>query len=108
MNTPPEQIWVYPKEHSTWLEQIIREFHIHPITAQIWVSRGFQTPEQIHQFLYSKLPDLIDPKLFCDMPKAARRILRAIKKGEGILIYGDNDVDGMTGTALLAEFLKKI
>ncbi len=42
------------------------------------------------------------------MSKAVRRITRAVKKEEGILIYGDNDVDGMTGTALLADFLKKI
>lgn len=42
------------------------------------------------------------------MPKAVRRIVRAIKKEEGILIYGDNDVDGMTGTALLADFLKRV
>lgn len=90
------------------MEQIIQEFRIHPITAQILVSRSFPTLGDIHHFLYSKLPDLYDPKQFLDMPKAVRRITRAVKKEEGILIYGDNDVDGMTGTALLADFLKKI
>src|ERR1700722_4789335 len=103
-----EPIWIYPKEETSWLEQIIREFSIHPITAQILVSRGFSSLNSIHHFLYAKLPDLHDPKCFFDMTKAVRRIDKALKKGEGILIYGDNDVDGMTGTALLADFFKRI
>ncbi len=103
-----EPLWVYPKEDALWLDQIVQEFRIHPITAQILVSRGFNSFDQINHYLYSKLPDLYDPKLFLDMGKAVKRILKALKKEEGILIYGDNDVDGMTGTALLAEFLKMI
>lgn len=108
MESTSEPIWIYPKENLSWLEQIIKEFRIHPITAQILVSRNFTSLGDIHHYLYSKLPDLYDPKLFLDMSKTVRRIMRAIKKEEGILIYGDNDVDGMTGTALLAEFLKRI
>lgn len=100
-----EPVWIYPKEDSEWLTKIIQEFHIHPITAQILVSRRFSSFDQINHYLYAKLPDLHDPKLFLDMNKAVKRIAKALKEGEGILIYGDNDVDGMTGTALLSEFL---
>lgn len=103
-----DPIWVYPKNDPAWLEQIVKEFRIHPITAQILVSRGFTSFEEIHHYLYSKLPDLNDPNLFSDMGKAVKRIVRALKKEEGILIYGDNDVDGMTGSALLADFLKSV
>ncbi len=106
--TQTEPLWVYPKEDSEWLEKIIQEFRIHPITAQILVSRGFSSFDQINHYLYSKLPDLYDPKLFLDMNKAVKRIVKAVNEGESILIYGDNDVDGMTGTALLAEFLKMV
>lgn len=62
-------------------------------------------PEEILNFLYGKLPDLHDPFIFEEMPQAVERITKAIQSGEHILVYGDNDVDGMTGTALLAEFL---
>jgi single-stranded-DNA-specific exonuclease len=103
-----EPVWVYPKEKKEWLDQIIKEFRIHPITAQILVSRQFETLEEINNYFYSKLPDLYDPQAFLDMETAIKRIEKAIKGEEGILIYGDNDVDGMTGTALLAEFLKMI
>jgi len=108
MELTHEPVWIYPRENSSWLEQIIREFSIHPITAQILVSRGFNSLDAIHHFLYAQLPDLYDPKRFLDMTKAVRRIDKALKKEEGILVYGDNDVDGMTGTALLADFFKRI
>ncbi|MFZ0564660.1 MAG: single-stranded-DNA-specific exonuclease RecJ [Chlamydiales bacterium] len=108
ISAPNAPVWIYPQQDPTLLQSIIKEFKIHPITAQILVSRNFKTLDSVHRYLYAKLPDLYDPNKFLDMPKAVRRIVDALKKSEGILIYGDNDVDGMTGTALLAEFLKKL
>lgn len=101
-------VWIYPEDKKDWMDEIVKEFHIHPVSAQVLVSRGFQSLSDIHHFLYSQLPDLHDPYLLNDMPAAVKRICDAIEKGEGILIYGDNDVDGMTGTALLTEFLRFI
>lgn len=101
-------LWVYPKEDLRWKETIIKEFKIHPVIAQTLVTRGFSTLEEIHEYLYAKLPDLHDPFLFAEMPQAVERICRALQNLEPILIYGDNDVDGMTGTALLTEFLQYI
>ncbi|KPK33387.1 MAG: single-stranded-DNA-specific exonuclease RecJ [Chlamydiae bacterium SM23_39] len=103
-----EILWMYPKNDPVFLKKIIDEFNIHPVTAQILISRGFNSLEDIHDHLYAKLPNLYDPYLFKDMDKAVERIIHAIKNKEGILIYGDNDVDGMTATALLSEFLAYI
>ena len=103
-----QSTWILPKSNPGWLNKIIKEFNIHPVTAQIMVSRGFSTIEEIHNFLYATLPHLYDPSLFKDMDKAIARILQALKNKEGILIYGDNDVDGMTATALLVDFFKNI
>src|SRR6516162_659558 len=63
-------LWIYPKEDPFWKESIIKEFKIHPVTAQILVSRGFSSLEQIHDYLYAKLPDLYDPFLMAEMPNA--------------------------------------
>ncbi len=98
-------LWVYPKKDPTLLEKIMQEFHLHPVLAQVLVSRGITSFDDIHFYLYGKLPDLLDPFLFAEMPQAVARIRQAILNEENILVYGDNDVDGMTGTALLAEFL---
>lgn len=103
-----ETIWVYPKDEPILLKKIIDEFNIHPVTAQILISRGFISLEDIHNYLYAKLPNLHDPSLFRDMDKAVIRIISALDSNEGILIYGDNDVDGMTATALLVDFFRKI
>lgn len=103
-----EPVWIYPKKDPELIKRIIKEFKIHPVIAQILVSRGFDSLDDIHSFLYAKLPDLHDPFLLKEIPKAVDRICKAIENKENILIYGDNDVDGMTGTALLTEFLQYI
>lgn len=103
-----EPLWVYPHEDPPLKDSIIKEFNIHPATAQILVSRGFKSMKDIHDYLYSRLPNLVDPNLMPEMTKATDRIMKALATGENILIYGDNDVDGMTGTALLVEFFRFI
>ncbi len=100
--------WTYPTLNPHLKESIIKEYKIHPVIAQILVSRGFTSLEKIHDYLYAKLPDLLDPYLLSGMQVAVDRICRAIAESENILIYGDNDVDGMTGTALLTEFLQSL
>ena len=104
---PPQQ-WIYPENNPVLLQNIVREFHIHPVVAQMFVSRGFTDLDVINHFLYAKLPQLYSPSLFKDMDKAVDRIIRAMRHREGILVYADNDVDGMTGGALLVEFLETI
>ena len=103
-----DALWMYPHLDASLKESIIKEFKIHPVIAQILVSRGFTSLEEIHDYLYAKLPDLHDPFLMAEMPQAVDRVCKAIRNCENILIYGDNDVDGMTGTALLTEFLQYI
>jgi len=105
---PQEPFWVYPENNPQLLEKIIKEFSIHPVIAQILVSRGFKSIDEIQAFLYAKLPNLLDPDLFPDMDKAVERVLLALEREEGILVYGDNDVDGMTAAALLTEFFRAI
>ncbi len=103
-----EPLWIFPKQDEELKKEIIREFRLHPVTAQILVSRGFSKLESINHLLYAQLPDLHDPYLLVGMEQAVRRIVQAVDNQEPILVYGDNDVDGMTGAVLLTEFLQKI
>lgn len=103
-----DPLWILPNKNPTLCQELIHELGIHPATAQILVSRGFQSTQEVHEFLYAKLPNLLDPGLFPDMDKAVERVLKAIHNKEAILIYGDNDVDGMTAAALLTEFLQTL
>lgn len=106
--TPALPAWIYPQSNPEWVKTVIKEFKIHPVTAQVLDSRGFKTVDAIHEYLYATLPDLCDPHLFPDMDKAVERITHALHNKEHILIYGDSDVDGMTGTSLLTDFFLRI
>ncbi len=103
-----ETHWIYPKVDAKWVDQIIKEFKIHPVTAQVLATRGFTSLEEINHYLYSKLPDLYDPFLLLNMDTAVEKIYDLYKNKGKLLVYGDNDVDGITGAALLTEFFKSI
>jgi single-stranded-DNA-specific exonuclease len=100
--------WIFPATESPLCHQIVTEFGIHPVIAKILVARGLQTISDVHEYLYGKLPNLYDPDLFPDMDAAVQRIIAAIDRKEAILIYGDNDVDGMSAAALLTEFFSSL
>ncbi len=101
-------IWIYPKEDPALVQAFVFEFNIHQVTAQVLVSRGYKKKGTVHNFLYAKLPQLHPPHLLSDIDKATHRIHMALKNKERILIFGDNDVDGITGTALLVDFLRTL
>lgn len=108
MKDEEHPLWVYPEYSPKWCDSIVNEFNIHPVTAQVLTSRGFTDFEEIYNFLYAKLPNLLTPDLFLDMDIAVNRVMQAIEKKESIIIYGDNDVDGITGTTLLVEFFRSL
>ena len=81
------------------------ELDISPLLAQCLVNRGLSEPENIARFLQPRLKDLADPFRLPNMETAVQRLLRAREQNEAVTIFGDYDVDGVTSTALLFEFL---
>jgi single-stranded-DNA-specific exonuclease len=77
----------------------------HPVVAAVLINRGFETPDDAARFLRPSLASIRSPFLMKDMDRAVSRILRALRCREKVLIFGDYDVDGMTATALLLDFL---
>lgn len=75
------------------------------LLARVLLARGLDTPQKAMGLLAGS-PPMSDAFLLRDMDKAAARILRAVDAGEPIVIYGDYDVDGITATALLYEYLR--
>jgi single-stranded-DNA-specific exonuclease len=65
-----------------------------------------EIPDSLNFFKTPTLADLHDPFLFKDMQKAVDRIIEAIHARERIVIYGDYDVDGTSGSALLVHTLR--
>ncbi len=77
-----------------------------PILAALVRHRGLSDPAAARAYLQPRLTELEDPANLIDMPKAAERLRRAIQNRERIIVYGDYDVDGMTGTVVLLNFIR--
>lgn len=70
--------------------------------------RGVVGAEALERFFYPEFKHLHDPLLLDEIEPAARRLLDAARTGEKVAVHGDFDVDGLTGTALLAELLRAL
>lgn len=90
------------------IQSITAQLGCSRIIATILVNRGIQSPEAAKRFLNPSLAHLRPPFGVKDMGRAVERIAAAIKKKEQILIFGDYDVDGITSTVLLYEFLRAL
>ncbi len=77
-----------------------------PLVAMILAARGITTKEQADSYLGCSC-ELPDPFLLTDMDIAAGRVGVAMSRGETIAVYGDYDVDGITATCLLSDFLRR-
>ena len=77
-----------------------------PLAALTLCARGLDTVEKARSFLDAGRGQLLEPRLMKDMDAAAARVRRALEQGEQIAVYGDYDVDGITATCLLTDFLR--
>ena len=77
-----------------------------PLAAMVLASRGLGNKENADKYLDCDAP-LCDPFLMTDMAMAAGRVAVAMAQKEKIAVFGDYDVDGITATCLLTDFLRK-
>ena len=77
-----------------------------PLAAMVLASRGMVNKEDAYAYLDCNAP-LPDPFLMTDMALAAGRVALAMDRGEKIAVFGDYDVDGITATCLLTDFLRR-
>ena len=77
-----------------------------PLAAMILASRGIADERQAKEYL-SCTAELPDPFLMTDMDLAVGRVALAMQRQERIAVFGDYDVDGITSTCLLTDFLRR-
>ena len=76
------------------------------LVSAVLAGRGVETPEQAAAFLEREQSLAYSPFLMKDMDKAAARIQQALSDGEKIAVFGDYDVDGITATCILVDYLQ--
>lgn len=95
-------------EPSTELQQLATELKLHPVIVKLLAQRGMQEQKRVEEFLQPCLAELPSPLEMGGMKEAVALAGRAVLAGEPILIWGDYDVDGTTGTALLVSFFREL
>jgi single-stranded-DNA-specific exonuclease len=86
-------------------EQLAKSLKVSPLLAQVLINRGITDTAEASIFLRPKLTELIDPLQMPGIEPAVQRLKQAITNRERITLYGDYDVDGITGVAILWQIL---
>lgn len=89
-------------------EEFVKVFpEISPAILQLLYNRGLTNGQDIDDFFYSDYrQDKFSPFIFSQIEEATASIIKHIKKGDKICVYGDYDADGVTSSALLYEILQ--
>jgi len=98
--------WLFPALDSDHATALGSALGVSSLVAKVLVKRGYADAESGRRFLHPSLADLVDPFGLRDMEPAVERLRAAIAAGEGILIYGDYDVDGTTAVVLLMTAIR--
>jgi len=103
-----ENIWKPRPFKEKETQNLVRKLGISPLISTLLTNRGITESEEAKRFLNCNLNDLHDPYLLKDMTKAVTRIKKAITNKEKLMIFGDFDADGTTGTTILIKTMELI
>ena len=100
--------WQFAQMEVSSRLQSFEPLGLDPLIAEILANRGVETLEAAQSFLHPNFNDLSDPNTLLDMDLAIRRTLEAFRDGEKILVFGDDDVDGITSASCVYLFFLKL
>jgi len=97
--------WIIPPP-AIQCETFAQQWRVPPVVAQLLINRGLSPGQSCDGFLSPQLRDLHPPDLLPGVTAAAQRIVEAVREKRRIVLYGDYDVDGTTGVAILWHVLR--
>ncbi len=106
LSAPTSKTWRLLPHDSAAVERLSAALGTGPIVAQLLLNRGLSDTAQARRFLEAALSGLHPPDWLPGVTAAAERILAAVRAGKRLCVYGDYDVDGVTGSAILLTGLK--
>ena len=101
-----ERKWTFHPHDEAGIRRLSGQLKISPLLAQVLIARGITQADSARSFLDARLSDLHDPSELPGINAAADLIVMAIHNKRRITIYGDYDVDGVTGTSILWHCLQ--
>ncbi|RKX65405.1 hypothetical protein DRP44_06440 [candidate division TA06 bacterium] len=100
--------WKFTDMDDTYLEGYLSTLNVDRTILKILLNRGIKGRDEIFKYLYGTMEHLVDSFEINEMGKGVDRVIQALENNERIIIWGDEDADGMTATAILYKFLKDI
>ena len=101
-------MWRFKEADEDQVRQLAAWVSIPAGLARILVARGYRTAEQAERFLNPRLSDLRPCDDLPDIGPAVERIRHAIREKQPILIWGHEDLDGMTAAVALRQTIKDL
>src|SRR6476659_2146485 len=98
--------WIVREHDAERAASLARVLGVSPILAALLINRGYADERAARVFLSPTYDQLHEPYAMLGMKEAVARLRHAVETREPMLIYGDYDVDGTTGTAVLLRALK--
>lgn len=102
---PVSRNWSFRTADPDLEKRLAEELKLSPLAASVLARRGVDSPVAGRAFLDASLKELTPATDLAGTDNAVLRLNRAIAEREPILVFGDSDVDGLTGASLLARML---
>lgn len=103
-----EKVWHLLPNDPEAANRLATAARVSPVVAQLLLNRAIYEPAAARVFLDAPLSGLVPPEALPGVTEAAERLARAVAERRKICIYGDYDVDGVTGTAILLRLLEHL
>ena len=100
--------WIVNEVDSQLISNISEKFNISKILAKAIVNRGYTDDDSIAEYINTSKSQFHNPFLLKGMDVAVSLINSYVKDGKKIAVYGDYDVDGITSTYILYDYLKSV
>jgi single-stranded-DNA-specific exonuclease len=109
MSSELRRRWILKEADPGIIARHVQELKVSPLLARLLALRGLNDPERAKRYLAPSLrSDLPSPFLMADMDAAVDRLAYAVQHRETVAVWGDYDVDGTTGAAVVVAFLREV
>ncbi len=108
VNTLEHRWSLAPTPNHETVARLAKEINVPESIAKVLVQRGIDDYDKAKSYFRPSLDLLHDPFLMDGMERAVERLVSALSKRERIRVYGDYDVDGTNGAAMLYLLLKEL
>jgi len=107
MDSILSKIWkIKPENSPARLNQWAEALGVSELIVKLLYNRGLATPEEMDVFLSPGLRHLCKPEAIPGLAEAADVLAKGLTSGKRLAVWGDYDVDGLTATSLMLEFLR--